>query len=73
MTGIFNQPDLDKLHVYGSILLMVMAWSAIALAVGGAFALASSVLYALTLGGILAILGFASRHPRYLNLRDRQA
>ncbi|MHB8507134.1 MAG: hypothetical protein ACYDGR_00605 [Candidatus Dormibacteria bacterium] len=61
-----------KLRVYGSITVMVLAWSAMSLALGGALALAVPALYTLTLGGILAILGVGMRHPTYHHIRDRK-
>jgi hypothetical protein len=59
----------DKARFYFSLQVAEIAWIVIALAIGGAFSIASLPLYVATMLGMLTILGFAMRHPTYVRIR----
>jgi hypothetical protein len=58
-----------KARFYVSIQLAEIAWVAMALAIGGALALPSLLLYVATMAGMLGILVAAMRNPWYARLR----
>lgn len=69
MTAQFNDMT-EKTRFYTALQVAQIAWVGIALALGGAFAIASLPLYVITLTGMLVILGLAMRHPTYVRIRQ---
>ncbi|HEV3232022.1 MAG TPA: hypothetical protein VG245_07195 [Candidatus Dormibacteraeota bacterium] len=66
----FQLDDDVRLRFYGMLQLAVLAWSMLALALGGWLALPAIPLYTLALGGILVILQVAMRSRTYAHLKQ---
>jgi ribose/xylose/arabinose/galactoside ABC-type transport system permease subunit len=63
-------PGSERAAFYLVLELALCAWTLFSLTVGHAVELGKLPLAILTMGGMLAILGAAMRHPLYLRLRD---
>ena len=59
----------DRTRFYAPLTLMILSWSMLSLSLGGALGLDSRLHYAVTLGGLLLILGLAMRRPEYRRLK----
>ena len=60
-----------RARFYGSLEAGMIAWAALMIAVGGTFGVDGLPLAIATLGGMLAILGGAMKHPAYRQIRGR--
>lgn len=60
-----------RIRFYASLEAGIIAWAALVLAVGGAFGIDRLPLYIGALGGMLVILGAATRHPAYRAIKER--
>ncbi len=69
MTANTSNPAV-RVRFYGSLEAAMIAWAALMISIGGTFGIDRLPLYIATLGGMLAILGAAMKHPVYRRLRE---